>query len=369
VSLQRLRRCRRLGSNCSKQVPAVLLAVVFAGCTASEPRSDAAAKVEIPAGATVSTSEDELPSWLIPNMPVAAEAYYAPDSYHLIAQAQSDKAVKSPRGMSGFLTTTFTDAGEEIVLVNDKGWDACSYYFPDGKRLVWTSIKDNLSMPLGNWSDWRNYPQGAELYVSDLRGGNVRRLTHNQYYEAEVTVSPDGRWIVFGRMIDGKMDLWRMRTDGTGEVRITSTPDWEEGAPYYLPDNETIMFRAWRGADYGKRPTPMTIFTIRHDGTQLTPRTGSDDMNWAPYPAPDGRHFVYVRAETPDNWEVYLGDMQGGDAARRRLTFDGGFDGFPSISPDGRKMVWTSSRSTGLGFRGLKLHVMDVTSLNLGPKK
>jgi hypothetical protein len=32
-------------------------------------------------------------------------------------------------------------------------------------------------------------------------------------------------------------------------------------------------------------------------------------------------------------------------------------------------MVWTSSRSTGLGFRGLKLHVMDVTSLNLGAKK
>jgi len=41
------------------------------------------------------------------------------------------------------------------------------------------------------------------------------------------------------------------------------------------------------------------------------------------------------------------------------------------LSPDGRKMVWTSNRSSeGAGFmQGLQLHVMDVTSLNLGPKK
>lgn len=324
--------------------------------------------VQIPDGVTVTTAAGELPSWLIPNLPIAAEAYYAPDSHHLIAQVASPKAVKSPRGMMGFLTQTFTDDGQNLKLINDKGWDACSYFFPDQKRLIWTSIKDNLDMPIGNWSDPADYPQGAELYVSDLDGGNVQRLTNNQYYEAEVTVSPNGEWIVFGRQIDGKMDLWRMRSDGTDERQITFTPDWEEGAPYYLPDNETIIFRAWKREKQNSNPTPMTIFTIRHDGTDLKPRTFTDDMNWAPYPAPDGRHFVYVRAiDGGKNYEVFLGDLEGGEP--RRLTFDPGFDGFPSISPDGRKMVWTSSRTTGKGFMGLKLHVMDISSLNLGPKK
>jgi dipeptidyl aminopeptidase/acylaminoacyl peptidase len=344
-------------------------AAILAACATSTSAPRAAPEpVRVPEDATASTRENELPSWLIPNLPVAAEAYYAPDSTHLIAQVSSPKALKSPRGMMGFLTQTFTDAGTDIKLINDKGWDACSYFFPDQKRLIWTSIKDHLDKPMGNWSDPADYPRGAELYVSDLEGGNVRRLTNNEYYEAEVTVSPNGEWIVFGRQIDGKMDLWRMRTDGTGEFRITDTPDWEEGAPYYLPDNETVMFRAWKRENQGKRPTPMTIFTIRHDGTQLTPRTFTDDMNWAPYPAPDGRHFVYVRAiDGGSNYEVYLGDIQGGEP--RRLTFDAGFDGFPSISPDGRKMVWTSSRTTGKGFMGLKLHVMDVSSLGLGPKR
>ncbi len=323
------------------------------------------APVTPPPGAAISTQPGELPSWQIPNLGSAAEAYYGPDNLHLIAQVQSPLAVKSPRGAAGYLTQTFTDAGTDIVQINDTGWDACSYFFPDGKRLVWTSIKDNLDMPIGRWSDWRNYPQGAELYVSDLDGGNVRRLTHNKQYEAEVTVSPDGEWIVFGRMIDQNMDLWIMKPDGSGEKQITFTADDQEGAPYFLPDNETIMFRAWKASTYDRKPTPMTIYTIRRDGTGLKALTHDEGMNWAPYPAPNGRHFVFVRAEADDNWEVYLGDMQGGPP--QRLTFSPGFDGFPSLSPDGRKMVWTSSRSDPNAgpFQGLRLHVMDVTSLNL----
>ncbi|NDF85635.1 MAG: hypothetical protein EB102_03865, partial [Gammaproteobacteria bacterium] len=249
--------------------------------------------------------------------------------------------------------------------------DGCSYFFPDGKRLVWTSIRDNMNMPLGNWSDWRNYPQGAELYVSDREGKNVQRLTNNQQYEAEVTVSPDGKWIVFGRMTNGNMDLWVMKSDGTEEKQITFTADDQEGAPYFLPDNETILFRAWKASEYDQKPTPMTIYTVKRDGSDLKPRTFTHDMNWAPYPTPDGKHFLFVRAETPRNWEVYLGYLDG-KTPPKRITFDEGFDGFPAISPDGRKMVWTSSRSAGPGagfMSGLQLHVMDVSALGLGPKK
>jgi Tol biopolymer transport system component len=322
-----------------------------------------------PSGAAISTRGAELPSWQIPNIGEAAEAYYGPDSTHIIAQVQSPLAIKSARGMSGFLTQTFTDAGTEIVQVNDRGWDACSYFFPDGKRLLWTSVKDNLDMDIGNWSDWRRYPQGSELYISDRKGGNVQRLTNNKYYEAEVTVSPDSKWIVFGRQIKGNMDLWVMKSDGTEERQITFTEDDQEGAPYFLPDSETIMFRAWKATEYDQKPTPMTIYTIRRDGSGLTRRTFTNDMNWAPYPAPNGRHFVFVRAETPANWEVYLGDMENREI--KRLTFDDGFDGFPALSPDGRKLIWTSSRmGGGRGFmQGLRLHVMDVSSLQLGPRK
>lgn len=364
-------------------VVVIALAACSQGKDAAPPAADASpppvaaaiAPVAVPEGAAISTREGELPSWQIPNMGEAAEAYYGPDSLHLIAQVRNSKALASQRGGEGFLTTTFTDAGGDIVLVNDKGYDACSYFFPDGEQLIWTSVRDHMGdgkTLVGDWSNWEDYPQGAELYISDRQGGNVKRLTDNNYYEAEVTVSPDGKWIVFGRQVEGNMDLWVMNADGTGEKQITFTEDWQEGAPYFLPDSDTILFRAWKGSEYGQHPTPMTIFTIKRDGSGLEPQTHTHEMNWAPYPAPDGKHFVYVRIEpNSNNWEVYLGEIGAGpDAAPRRLTFDDGFDGFPSISPDGRKLVWTTNRSdeTKAFMQNLRLHVMDVSSLGLGPK-
>jgi Tol biopolymer transport system component len=313
------------------------------------------------------TEGKELPVRPIPNVPSNAEAYYAPDNLHVIAQTQDPDALKAEGRHSGSLTYTFTDTGENILRINDHGQDACSFFFPEGNRLIYTSTRDNMDMPVGNWSDSKDYPQGAELYIADLDGSNVKRLTDNEYYEAEVSVSPDGKWIVFGRQIEGEMDLWRMRPDGSDEEQITFTKNWQEGAPFYLPDSETILTRAWKRSDVeaGARPTPMTVSTVNAETKDIIQRTFDGDMNWAPYPAPDGRHYVFVRIVENNNWEVFLGDLAGGDPVR--LTFNEGFDGFPSLSPDGTKMLF--ARSTGDGFMsGLTTFVMDVSSLNLGPE-
>lgn len=310
-------------------------------------------------------ADAELPVRQIPDIPEAAEAYYAPDNYHVIAQTQDpDATPPEERAAGGALTWVFTDDGKKKWRIGDRGQDACSYFFPDQKRVVFTSTRDNMDMPVGNWSDEREYPQGAELYIADVDGANIQRLTNNEWYEAEVSISPNGEWIVFGRQIDGKMDLWRMRPDGTEEQQITFTDDWQEGAPFYLPDNETILTRAWKRSEYGQvRPTPMTVFTIKHDGTERTQRTFDRDMNWAPYPAPDGRHYVFVRIVEDNNWEIFLGNLAGGEP--RRLTFNKTFDGFPSLSPDGTKMLFT--RSHGGFMSNLYTYVMDVSSLGIGP--
>lgn len=320
--------------------------------------------------AMVSAGEDpapdprELPFYMIPDIPDAAEAYWAPDSYHLIAQTRDPRAVPTARGGLGALTWIFTADGKEKWSVNDHGQDGCSFFFPDGKRVVWTSTRDNLDMPIGNWSDSDDYPQGAELYSSDLKGGDLKRLTNNKWYEAEVSVSPDGQWITFGRQIDGKMDIWVMRSDGSGEFQVTRTDDWQEGAPFFMPDSEHIIFRAWKRSDYKKvRPTPMTVFTIKRDGTDWRRHTYDNGMNWHPVPAPDGRHYVYVKALTETNWEIFLGDLASGE--HRRLTFNDNLDFLPQVSPDAKQMNWARARGPGF-MQGIRTFVMDVSSLDLG---
>jgi Tol biopolymer transport system component len=309
----------------------------------------------------------ELPVRRIPDIPPAAEAYYAPDGQTLIAQVRDPDAQQSgDKRFGSALTYIFTEDGKTIRRINDRGQDACSFFFPDGKRVIWTSTRDNMDMPLGNWSDPKDYPPGAELYTSDLYGRDIVRLTSNKWYDAEVTVSPNGEWIVWTRVIDGNANLWRMRSDGTGEQQVTFTTDWQPGAPFYLPDNDTIIFQAWRESEFGKvAPTPMTVFTIKADGTGLTQRTFDRDMTWGPGPAADGRHYIFTRIIDGNNHELFLGDLAGGKP--RRLTWNPGFDGMKSFSRDSSKMVFVRMASNG-PLRGLYSHVMDLSSLKLGPE-
>ena len=316
----------------------------------------------------------EMPIWKVPGVPESAEAYYGPDSYHIIAQVQDENAVppSHARAAGGALTWIFTDDGKHQWAANDRGQDGCSYIMPDGQKIVYTSTRDNMDMPVGNWSSEDDYPQGAELYMADIDGSNVKRLTNNKVYDAEIAVSPDGSKIVFTRQIDGKLDIWMMNGDGTGEHQISFTDDWQEGAPFFLPDNKTITMRAWKRKTPEEKATRkmtlMTVFTVDTDTKEITPITDDAWMNWAPYPTPDGLHYVFVRPlkDNPRNWEIFLGKIAGGEPVR--LTFNDSFDGFPSVSPDGTKMLFT--RSTGKRFMSdLYTHVMDISALNVGPQQ
>ncbi|MFC1481690.1 TolB family protein [Candidatus Neomarinimicrobiota bacterium] len=295
----------------------------------------------------------ELPATLVPGITNAAEAYFSPDGQSLIFNAKLE-------GDTLYQTYTSRLDGSELTRINDRGHDACSFFFPDNSRILYTSTRDNLDLPAGDWSNPQDYPAGAELYTCDLDGSNVVRLTDNQYYEAEGSLSPNGEWLLFGRQLDGKMDLWRMRPDGTEEFQITHTADWQEGGSFYMPDNETILYRAWKIEDEGQRGMPMTIFTIKHDGTGFKQITDDPGTNWAPFPHPDGEHFAYVRVLPPHNFEIYIMNMVTGKNIR--ATYNDSFDGFPAFSPDGL-LAFSSSRDVPKGERRLMLYTMDVSSL------
>ncbi len=300
----------------------------------------------------------ELPVHRIPTNGPAAEFYFSPDGRSIIGNA------KLP-GDDAFHVYVMNLDGSNVRRINDRGVDACSFFFPDGKRIIWTSTRDHPELPKGDYSNPDNYPQGAELYSSKLDGSDVRRLTSNTSYDAEVSVSPDGRWVLFTRQTHGKLELWRMRPDGSDETQVTHMEAWQPGGAFYLPDSKTIIFRAWpRSAQGTKGHLPMSLFTIRDDGTGLRRITNDEGTNWSPYPAPDGHHFVFVKVLPPHNFEIYLGDLRSPEQVR--LTYNDAFDGFPSISPDGHWLLFSSSRDAAPGTRALGLYLMDISSLNIG---
>jgi TolB protein len=316
--------------------------------------------VVLAALALAAESDRELPVRRVPGLGEAAELYFSPDGKSLVG------TVKMEGDDVHHVYTVVLD-GSALKRINDRGEDACSFFFPDGKRIVWTSTRDHPELPKGNFSDPNDYPQGAELYTSRLDGTDVKRLTTNAVYDAEVSVSPDGKSILFTRQTDGRLDLWKMDADGTNERRITDTDEWQEGGAFYLPDSRTILFRAWKRSDQQQRGMPMSLFTIRDDGTERKQITHDDGVNWSPHPAPDGRHYVFVKMLPPHNFEIFLGDLE--TAEQTQLTFFEGFDGFPVLSPDGRTLAFASSRDAKPGERKLYTYTMDVSSLGLGGKR
>lgn len=331
-----------------------LIAVVMAGCSQGTTEKEAVAETN------EETAVVELPITQVPNVNNGAEAYFSPDGKALIFN-----------GKVGEDTThqvyTINIDGTDLKNINPIGDDACSHYTPDGQSLIWTSTKDNLHMHRGNYSEPADYPQGAELYMSDLDGGNVVRLTNNEQYDAEIGISPDGTIILFSRQTDGMVDLWTMNPDGTDQKQITFTPDWQEGGAFIMEDNKTILYRAWKKSEEANKSKDMHLFTVEVDGENMKQITHKSGTHWAPFPAPDGDHFAYVTVFPPHNYEIMLRSLKTGE--EQRLTNNPAFDGFPAISPDGKSLSFSSSRNNEKGNRALKLFVMDISSLNIGPKE
>ncbi len=344
-------------NNLFKYSIALGISVALVSCGRSQ-REEETVKEE--ATAVITEKVSELPITKIPNVTNGAEAYFSPDGKSIIFN-----------GKMGTDTThqvyTVNIDGTDLKKINEVGDDACSHFTPDGEHLIWTSTKDNLDMHRGNYSDPQDYPQGAELYMSDLDGGNIIRLTNNKQYDAEVGISPNGKIILFSRQTDGMIDLWTMNPDGSNQKQITFTPDWQEGGAFIMEDNKTILLRAWKKSEEGLEKKDMHLFTVNVDGSGMKQISHKSGTHWAPFPAPDGEHFAYVTVFPPHNYEIMLRSLKTGK--ERRLTNNTSFDGFPAFSPDGKSIAFSSGRGNEKGDRSLKLYVMDISSLNLGPKE
>lgn len=335
-----------------------LLAVLSLSCADNKKNKEAGLVSDKEENVT-ETGSVELPIKKIPNVS-GAEAYFSPNGKSVIFNG------KMAQDTTHHVYTVNID-GTDLKKINALGDDACSHFAPDGEHLIWTSTRDNLAMHRGNYSDPEDYPQGAELYMSDLDGGNIVRLTNNAQYDAEVGISPNGKIVLFSRQKDGMIDLWTMNPDGSNQQQITFTEDMQEGGAFIMSDNKTILYRAWKKSEEGQDQMDMHIFTIDIDGKNMKQITHGSGTHWAPFPAPDGDHFAYVTVFPPHNYEIMLRSLKTGEEVR--LTTNDAFDGFPTFSPDGKLMSFSSSRGNEKGDRSLKLFVMDVSSLNLGPKE
>jgi TolB protein len=284
-----------------------------------------------------------------------AEAYFSADGKKLIFQSTRDGYPADQ------IYTMHADGSHVRRVSTGKGRCTCSYFFPDGKRILFSSTHhlDPKPPPRPDYSRgyvWPLYPT-YDIFTARPDGSRLHQLTHNPGYDAEATISPDGKRIVFTSMRNGDVDLYVMNADGTGVRRLTTALGYDGGA-FFSPDGKQIVFRAYRPKtekdveDYRAllkenliRPTTLELYVMNADGTGERQVTQNGAANFCPFFTPDGRRILFAsNLGDPNsrNFDLYLIDTDGSHL--ERVTTDPTFDGFPMFSPDGKRLVWASNR-------------------------
>ena len=305
-----------------------------------------------------------------------AEAYFSFEGTKLIFQSTNDwitGAGDSPltsrsagkTGLGCYQMYVLDLDSETIRLVSTgAGTTTCGYFFPGDRRVLYSSTHlDGPTCPPKPKREgrYRWALDDYDIFSVKLDGQQVQRLTTTPGYDAEATISPDGKTIVFTSVRDGDLDIYAMNLDGTHLRRLTDELGYD-GGPFFSPDSRRIVFRASHPRDPVEieqykallaqrlvEPGQLEIFVMNADGTDKRQMTANGASNFAPFFHPDGRRIVFSsnqhdsRREGPPTFHLYLISDDG--TGLERITFMGGFNSFPMFSPDGKKLVWVSDRN------------------------
>ncbi|MGH8249455.1 MAG: TolB family protein [Steroidobacteraceae bacterium] len=186
---------------------------------------------------------------------------------------------------------------------------------------------------------------GSKLFVSRLDGSELRQLTSGPGSDATPIWSPDGSSIVFAADRGGNEDLWLIRADGSELRKLTDHPG-SDSHPSWSPDGRQVVFCSTRGDGEND-----DIYVIDVDGSGLR-RLTDNGLHWDTFPSfsPDGRSILFrrlLRERRPEgtlaNSEVMVMSADGTGVVN--LSRHPWFDGWPSWSPDGRRIAFSSNRS------------------------
>lgn len=285
-----------------------------------------------------------------------AEAYFSRNGKMLVFQRQ--EAVD--QGCDQEYVVNIDGSGMRRIS-NGWGRTTCGFFYADDRRVLYSSsfAHDRACPPPPDQTAGYVWPLGhLEIYTSKLDGSDLRQLTANGAYNAEATVSPDGKTIIFTSTRDGDIDLYSMSIDGSDVRRITNRIGYDGGA-FFSPNGKQIVWRAGYpataadSADYGGllsrrlvRPSRVELWVANADGSNARQITRLGGANFAPYFHPDGRRIIFSsNYENPRSgkFDLYLIKVDG-SGLERVTTFED-FDSFPMWSPDGKKLVWASNRN------------------------
>ncbi len=307
-----------------------------------------------------------------------AEAYFSFDGKYIIFQKTNPKeGINCDQMYIGKVPKKGQKFTYKLVSTG-KGRTTCGAFLKDKKHIVYASTHlasdDCPPTPdrakYGNKYIWPIY-NSFDIFMADLNGNIVKQLTKEPGYDAEATISPDGKTMVFTSTRDGDLDLYLMDLKTEKVTRITSELGYDGGA-WFSPDGTKLIWRASRPQTEADRkeykellaqnlvaPTNMEVWIANADGSNPKKVTAFGQANWAPTYMPDSKRIIFAsNHEYKRGFPFNLYTINEDGSNLTKVSRDKGFDAFPMFSPNGKKIIFSSNRNNG-GTRDTNVFIAD----------
>ncbi len=179
------------------------------------------------------------------------------------------------------------DGNDVVQLTHSPGFKGGIDWSPDGTQIVYASSEAGITGPLGI------IHAPGDIYVARSDGSAARRLTFGGGLNVDPEWSPDGTRIAFFSDRGGPGEIWVMSADGSGVRRLTQGPSLNASAswapdsnqrrlldgdglsPDWSPDGRWIVF-------VSRRDGPWDLYAVRPDGSGLIRLTADTSVEFEP---------------------------------------------------------------------------------------
>ena len=196
------------------------------------------------------------------------------------------------------------------------------------------------------------------IYQQVLSTHELIQITHDEGYNAELTISPTEDYAIFTSSRSGDLELYSFPLNDTSMVRrITYTPGYDGGA-YFSNDGKKICWRAYRPQGENLtlyfeliqlgivNPAYMQLYVADADGSNAQMIRQLPGTNFAPFFLPDDSGLIFCsNLHDPEGGDFQLYSIKLDGSNLTQITTEGSFNSFPMFSPDGKKLAWASNRN------------------------
>ncbi len=293
----------------------------------------------------------------------AGEGYFSPDGKTIVYQA-----IRREYPFYQIYTQPL-DGDRPKLISTGRGRTTCAYFHPTEEKLMFASSHEDPKIyeleeatrkqeeedrKTGtrrrySWPfDWY-----SDIYTTDLSGKLLDKLTNADGYDAEGAWSKDGQLIAYchddGTPEKADPNIWLMNGDGSNKRQLTDTPGYD-GGPFVSPDSKWIIFRSDRA-----KPEMLQIYVMDIEGKQQQALTEGEGVHWGPYWHPTAPYIIWSGADHSNprerpNYDLWLMKYEVQDGKfipgkKWRVTDSVAADVLPVFSPDGKQLMWTSTRT------------------------